>query len=197
EAVAVGGGDCADRGGEFREGGGGGDGGGGSTAGGGGGGGTPVLRRSCLLTPAQVGCVLPALAELYGSPLWRVRAAVAEALPSLVSSTLCNLLRDEVLHLSRRMLFDRVDAVRRSAAEQVIMAARIDLDRCPLRLFHHVPGACPGQDGGLPSLSSSPSAAVAAVTTAGAAPDAEAGSAESPVVPLKGEGESPPLATGG
>ncbi|CAM9844077.1 unnamed protein product, partial [Ectocarpus sp. 8 AP-2014] len=96
EGLAVGGGDCADRGGEFREGGGGGGGGGGSTAGGGGGGGTPVLRRSCLLTPAQVGCVLPALAELYGSPLWRVRAAVAEALPSLVSSTLCNLLRDEV-----------------------------------------------------------------------------------------------------
>lgn len=96
------------------------------------------------------------------------------------------------------MLFDRVDAVRRSAAEQLIMAARIDLDRCPLRLLHHVPGACPGQDGGLPSLSSSPSAAAAAaVTIAGVAPDAEAGSAGGPIVPLNGEGETPPLATGG
>lgn len=47
----------------------------------------------------QVGCVLPALAELYGSSLWRVRAAVAEALPSLVSSTLCNRLKDEVRFL--------------------------------------------------------------------------------------------------
>lgn len=50
------------------------------------------------------------------------------------------------------MLFDRVDAVRRSAAEQVVMAARIDLDRCPARLVHHVPDACVRQPS-LPSLS--------------------------------------------
>ncbi len=62
---------------------------------------------------------------------------------------------DQVLHLSRRMLFDQVDAVRRSAAEQLIMAARIDLDRCPSRLLHHVPGACSRQSR-LPALSSAP-----------------------------------------
>ena len=49
------------------------------------------------------------------------------------------------------MLFDRVDAVRRSAAEQLVMAARIDLDRCPARHLHHVPGACT-RETRLPSL---------------------------------------------
>lgn len=50
------------------------------------------------------------------------------------------------------MLFDRVDSVRRSAAEQLVMAARIDLDRCPSRLLHHIPGACSRQPA-LPTLS--------------------------------------------
>lgn len=60
----------------------------------------------------------------------------------------------QVLHLGRRMLLDQVDAVRRSAAEQLMMAARIDLDRCPARLLHHIQGACSRQSG-LPRLSSS------------------------------------------
>ena len=47
-------------------------------------------------THAQVGCVLPALAELFRNPLWRLRAAVAEALPALVSCTLCDRLKEEV-----------------------------------------------------------------------------------------------------
>lgn len=59
----------------------------------------------------------------------------------------------QVVNLSRRMLFDQVDAVRRSTAEQLIMAARIDLDRCPTRLLHHVPGACSRETSLLPSLS--------------------------------------------
>lgn len=54
------------------------------------------------------------------------------------------------------MLFDRVDAVRRSAAEQLVMAARIDLDRCPARLLHHIPGACSGETP-LPSVLHRPS----------------------------------------
>lgn len=55
------------------------------------------------------------------------------------------------------MLFDRVDAVRRTAAEQLVMAARIDLDRCPSRPRHHVPGVvCYGGDDRLPPLALSP-----------------------------------------
>lgn len=55
------------------------------------------------------------------------------------------------------MLFDRVDAVRRAAAEQLVMAARIDLDRCPSRPRHHVPGVvCYGGDDRLPPLALSP-----------------------------------------
>lgn len=61
---------------------------------------------------------------------------------------------EQVLNLGRRMLLDQVDAVRRSTAEQLIMAARIDLDRCQHRLLHHVPGACSRQSG-LPVLPSS------------------------------------------
>ena len=53
------------------------------------------------------------------------------------------------------MLHDRVDSVRRSAAEQLIMAARIDLDRCPSRPYHHVPGACRKQ-ASLPAISRLP-----------------------------------------
>lgn len=48
------------------------------------------------MAAAQVVRVLPALAELFGSPLWRVRAAVAESLPALVSCTLCDRLKEEV-----------------------------------------------------------------------------------------------------
>ncbi|CAM9837097.1 unnamed protein product, partial [Laminaria digitata] len=151
--AGVGGDGAAAAGGRFPRGGGEGQGGGDRRGGGGSEGDcTPAPRRSCMLTPSQVGCVLPAFSELFGNPLWRVRAAVAEALPALVSCTLCDRLRDEVVNLGRRMLHDRVDSVRRSAAEQLIMAARIDLDRCPSRLFHHVPGACRRQ-ARLPTLS--------------------------------------------
>ncbi|CAN0012233.1 unnamed protein product [Choristocarpus tenellus] len=40
------------------------------------------------------------------------------------------------------MLVDPVDAVRRSAAEQLVMACRIDQDRCPNRQRHHLVGVC-------------------------------------------------------
>lgn len=56
--------------------------------------------------------------------------------------------------LGRRLLLDCVDAVRKAAAEHMVMAARTDLDRCPHRPRHHVPGAaCYGRAGRLPSLS--------------------------------------------
>lgn len=57
---------------------------------------TPKTIGCDALGGEQVGCVLPALSELYASPLWRVRAAVAEALPALVSCTLCDRLKEEV-----------------------------------------------------------------------------------------------------
>lgn len=55
------------------------------------------------------------------------------------------------------MLFDRVDAVRKATAEQLVMAARIDLERCPWRLRHHMPGgACYQSARHLPDLTLSP-----------------------------------------
>ncbi|CAM9635803.1 unnamed protein product, partial [Discosporangium mesarthrocarpum] len=91
-----------------------------------------------------VGRILPALSRLFGSRLWRVRAAVAEAMPALVSCTSCHHLKDEVVSLSNRMLLDPVDTVRRSAAEQLVVAACIDQDRCPNRHRHrhHTGGVC-------------------------------------------------------
>lgn len=91
----------------------------------------------------------------------------------------------QVLNLGRRMLSDQVDAVRRSAAEQLIMAARIDLDRCPARLQHHVPGACSSQSD-LPALSSS-SVPLTPPASAAVVPAAEKRKAD---VPERGSVES-------
>lgn len=67
------------------------------------------------------------------------------------------------------MLSDRVDAVRRSTAEQLVMAARVDLDRCPSRLYHSFPDSACRLQSGLSSLG---------VTTVVSSEHATAGSEE-------------------
>lgn len=74
-----------------------------------------------VLSEAQVLRLLPTLSELGNSRQWRVRQSAVEIVPALLGCTRNNETRAEIAGLCIRLMSDKVDAVRRTAAECLCM----------------------------------------------------------------------------
>lgn len=70
-----------------------------------------------VLSEAQVRRLLPTLTDLAGNRQWRVRQGAVEIVPALLSCTSKSETRVEIASLCIHLMSDRVDAVRRTAAE--------------------------------------------------------------------------------
>ncbi len=70
-----------------------------------------------VLSEEQVLRLLPTLAELANSKQWRVRQSAVEIVPALLGCTSKFETRAEIARLCVRLTADRIDAVRRTAAE--------------------------------------------------------------------------------
>lgn len=70
-----------------------------------------------VLSETQVLRLIPTLSELANSKQWRVRQGAVEIVPALLGCTSKLQTRSEIAQLCIRLMSDRVDAVRRTAAE--------------------------------------------------------------------------------
>jgi len=70
-----------------------------------------------VLSEKQVLRLLPTLANLATSPQWRVRQSAVEIVPALMGCTHRQETRHEISKLCLRLMNDKVDAVRKTAAE--------------------------------------------------------------------------------
>ena len=74
-----------------------------------------------VLSEVQVLRLLPTLSELAESKQWRVRQSAVEIVPALLGCTHKQETRQEISKLCARLMDDKVDAVRRTAAECLCM----------------------------------------------------------------------------
>ena len=74
-----------------------------------------------VLSEVQVLRLLPTLTELAGSKQWRVRQSAVEIVPALLGCTQKLETRSEISKLCVQLMTDRVDAVRKTAAECLCM----------------------------------------------------------------------------
>ena len=70
-----------------------------------------------VLSEEQVLRLLPTLSELSNSKQWRVRQSAVEIVPALLGCTDKFEIRADIAHMCMRLTKDRVDAVRKTAAE--------------------------------------------------------------------------------
>ncbi|KAL7555647.1 hypothetical protein ACA910_018320 [Epithemia clementina (nom. ined.)] len=74
-----------------------------------------------VLSEVQVLRLLPTLSELADSKQWRVRQSAVEIVPALLGCTQKLETRTEISHLCVRLMSDKVDEVRKTAAECLCM----------------------------------------------------------------------------